>query len=352
MQKVKLGLRVLVSVALSVVLVLTMVSSEVFATLEYLDVQGTYEVRNTMPALYLDGTAHPVLPKGTLVITTQSSQTISAATLTMLGKTLTVTGLVGPGDRPRISLYGTDSVGTTVVMNGRITKSGAGAVTGISGGIDGFITSDGYKVVESEGGSPLSAHSVVKANSGAYSALLTAGSGAGSVAVRFNAPPNSLKLSGMVNLTTGKLAFYYYLSAAPGPQLELRFSGPNGVGHVDVTIMPAQGANATTGSWYNQTISSASTRCIYYGNDDVDGTAFDWETEAGNYTLAEIPALIDAETAMGGASAGTWRLTRVGIELWEAGSRTCYVDDVKIGSYTYTLEPTKFGGSFSARLTE
>jgi hypothetical protein len=241
-----------------------------------------------------------------------------------------------------------------VQVVGKVTFK-AGVVNGVSGRISGIVTSDGYKVVESAGGSPLSASSVVKAVSGVYSALLTAGSGVGSVAVRFQNLNTGFTVGNLVNLATGRFGFYYYLSAVQGPQLELRFTGPNNVGHVDITVMPAQNSNATTGSWKNQTISSASTRCVYYGEDDTNATAFngdDTENQATSevYTLGEIPALINAEAVMTAhsQSASRWKLTRVGVELWEAGSRTCYVDDVLINGTTYTLEPTMYNGGFVA----
>lgn len=343
---------VVIMPVLALILVLCATMLPAYATLTYLDVQGTYTVGAKVGTTYLDGTRHPNLNFDTLVITTQTNQTISSATLTTLGKTIALTGLVGAGERPSIALTGTDSVGTTLSIVGKITKNHAGEVTGISGKIQGFVTSDGEKGTDS-GGSSASASSVVQANSGTYSALLTKGTGsASSTYVQLRNPANRIKVSQLDTLTAGKLGFYYYASAAPGPQLELRFtSGTYGV--LDVTLMPAQGANCATGAWTAVNATSTSTRAIYYGNDPTDGTAFSWEEEAGNYTLGEIEALVNAETAMtaGDDSCSNWLLTRVRLELWEAGSRTCYIDDINVGGTVYTLEPATYSGTFRAKIS-
>lgn len=341
------------SLVLALVLCLAVLPAQ--AVLTYLDVTGTYSVNAKVGTTYLDSTRHPNLNFDTLVITTQTDQTISVATLTTLGKTIALTGLVGDGTKPSITLTGTDSVGTQVSIIGRVTKDAAGTATGISGKIQGYVTSDGEKGTDS-GGSSTSASSVVAANSGTYSALLTKGTGsASSTYVQLKNPANRIKVSQLDTLTAGRLGFYFNLENAktPGPQFELRFtSGTYGV--LEITVMPYQAPYTGDGTWVECDLTSASTRAVYYGNDPTDGTAFNWETEAGNYTLAEIEALVNAETAMtdGSDSCSNWLLTRVRIELWEAGARTCYVDDIDVGGTVYTLEPAAFSGTFRARISD
>jgi hypothetical protein len=127
-------------------------------------------------------------------------------------------------------------------------------------------------------------------------------------------------------------SFWYYASAAPGPQLELKFTDPSSSGYVEVTLMPAQVGACAINTGTEVSVLAASGRAIWYGVGET-GTAFNWETEAGVYTLADVEALINAETGV--ADASDWVLTRVRAELWEAGARTCYIDDITIDGTTY-----------------
>ena len=299
---------------------------------------------------------------GTLTITTQTNQVISSASLTMFGEDVALTGLVGAGSNPWISLSGNDGNDTYLSINGRVRSSG-GTVTGISGGtITGYIISDGYKWEDSANGT--AATSTAAANSGAYSALLTAGTLTNPEAVIFHLPQNRFKLSDMDTLAASSsngISFYFNLqnTKGPGPQIMLRFAPAGSTdmdyytsasGHVDITIMPYQAPYVGDGTWVKCTITKDSAICGYYGNDPTDYTSFDGGFAGENYTLAEVEAAINAEAAMiaGGDSASNWVLTMADVELWEGGARTCYVDDVQIGRYTYTLEPAEFSGAFKA----
>jgi len=354
-------LRVLLPGIMALLLVAAMVVPSAFAALTYLDVEGTYTVTGRIPVKYMDRTYHPNMPRdGTLTITTQTDQVISAATLTMFGEDVALTGIVGDGTRPYISLTGDDGTDTYLTITGRVNTR-ASAVTAITGHITGFIISDGEKWTCGDGSA---ATSTVQAYSGTYSALLTAGTGADPTAVIFHNPENNFTLSDMATLAASErdgLSFYYYASqATDGPQLMLRFApegstgslnmsywGGDGTSYVDITANPLK-ASTATGAWTKYTFTSASVTGAYFGNDPTDFTAF-----GGAYvsTLAEIEADINAESAMtaGGDTCGDWVLTFVAVELYEAGARTCYIDDVQIGRRVYTLEPNQFSARFRAK---
>ena len=100
-----------------------------------------------------------------------------------------------------------------------------------------------------------------------------------------------------------------------------------------------------TGLWVHKTFDQNST-AQYYGNDPVDGTAFDG---GGNVALSTVVDAINEESAMTGSDASNWKLTRVRVELWDAGVRTCYVDDVMIDGRVNSFEPAQLSGSFSAK---
>jgi len=313
----------------------------------YINIADTYTVNAKLSTHYLDGTTHPVGYASTLIIGTNTSTNgiITSASIIINGSVVDLDGMVGPGTKPYLSLAGKDSAGTFITIAGRLITTD-GAVKKISGSIDGFTTSDGQNGA-GWGGGVTGVLSTAQANSGTYSAKLDATSGL--QYVEFSNPKTPLKLSDTEALVSGKLSFYYYLSATPGPQIGLRFTSANGVGHVDVTVM-LQSA-ASIGAWTKYDVTSASTRCVFYGNDDTDGTPFAWD-EVSVLTLADCLDLIVAKNTGGTTcvtSPATWKLTDVLIDLYETSARTCYIDDAKISSYTYSLEPNAFSGGFSAK---
>ncbi|MBU1067885.1 hypothetical protein KKE60_08865, partial [Patescibacteria group bacterium] len=264
--------------------------------------------------------------------------------------------------RPNIVLSGTDSDGTVVSIQGRVRIDRDGDVASLSGRIMGYVTSDGERKVNA--GTGTAAISVVTQHSDPISALITQGAGAGSVGIQLNHPVNRLRLDDLATLRAGQLGFWFNLqvATAPGPMIGLRFA-PEGiydtdlfpgvdVEHVDITVMPYQPPYAGTGTWVECDLTSASGRCTYYGNDPTDQTAFSWEEEGGVYTLADVEALINAEAAMlaGNDDASEWVLTTVYIVLYEAGVRTCYVDDITVGGVLYTLEPNSYYSGFKATI--
>ena len=341
---------------MALVLAITMMPVYANGTLEYLDVTGTYDVSSRAAPRYMGNTSHQTVNFGELVITTQTGKVISAATLEHMGADIALTGLVGPGLHPAIALGGTDSDGTVVAIQGRVIPDRAvpTVAASISGRIMGYVTSDGSRIVyDGNGSAAISA----AYHSEPLSTLITAGTEGGAIGLQFNRPVNKLKLRNLANLTSGQLSFWFNLqsSKTPGPYFGLRFA-PAGetetglfeaVSHVDITVMPYQ-AYTGTGEWEECDLTPASGRCIYYGNDSTDQTAFSWEEEGGVYTLADMEALINAEAAMiaGEDSASDWVLTAIYIVLNEAGARTCYVDDVTIGGRVYTLEPNSYLSSF------
>lgn len=357
-------LRALLPGVISLLLVSALLIPYAQAALTYLDVEGTYTVNSTLRAKYLDGTTHPNIPGNieTLTITTQTDQVISSASLTMFGETVALTGLVGSGSTPWISLSGNDGNDTYLSINGRVRSQG-GTVTGISNGtITSYIISDGYKWDASDTGTAATYTGANSYGGAGYSCLLTAGAGAGAEVLQLNHPINSFRLSQMDTLAAGTngISFYFNLqdTKGPGPQIGLRFA-PVGVlgtdlfssvSHVDITIASYQSPYVGDGTWTKCSITKDSAICFYYGNDPTDQTSFDGGTSGENYTLAEIEAAVNAEAAMtaGGDSCSNWVLTAIYIDLYEAGARTCYVDEVQVGRYTYTLEPAEFSGAFKA----
>jgi hypothetical protein len=196
------------------------------------------------------------------------------------------------------------------------------------------------------------AWSTADSNEGSISALLTQAAAPGSTYVSVT-PPSGIKLKDIDTITSG-WSFWHNLQdgKAYGPQVELRFAAatnvnPDGAGHVDVTLIPHQ--EAGDGTWERETITGAATLAGYYGNDPFDGTAFD--EFSGTLHMDDVEAAINAEGAMtanGGFTCGEWVLTQVKVELWEAGARTCYIDDLTIKGTVYTFEPLQFAGSFKA----
>jgi len=351
----------------SVVMMLALVAAmlPVYAdALTYLDVTGTYDVSSRAVPRYMDNTRHPTTQFGELTITTQTGKAITVATLECLGADIALTGLVGPGTVPTIVLAGTDSDGTVTSIQGKVKADATGlAAASISGRIMTYVTSDGER--KTNAGTGTAVISAAAYHSEPLSALITQGAGAGSVGIQLNHPVNRLTLRNLATLKAGQLGFWFNLESAktPGPYIGLRFA-PAGtadtdlfpavdVGHVDITVMPYQSLTGA-GAWVECDLTSASGRAIYYGNDPTDETAFSWEEEAGNYTLADMEALINAETAMtaGGDNASDWVLTTVYIVLYEAGVKTCYVDDITAGGQVYTLEPNSYFSNFKATIQD
>jgi hypothetical protein len=358
------ALRVLLPVVISLLLLGATLIPYAQADITYLDVEGTYTVNSTIGAKYLSGAKHANMVGSTLTITTQNDQVISSASLTTFGDTVDLTGLVGSGGNPWISLTGDDGTDTYLSITGRVLSSG-GVVKGISGGmITGYIISDGYKWDASDTGTAATYTGANSYGGSGYCTLLTAGAGAGAECVQFNLPINTFKLSQMDTLKAGSngLSFGYNLqdTKSPGPQIGLRFA-PAGVtgtdlfssiSHVDITIAPFYSTTGD-GTWKQYNITKDSARIYYYGNDPVDQTSF---SNPGPYlaTLDLAEASINTNAAMTAhsASASNWVLTAVYIDLYEAGVRTCYIDNVQIGRYTYTLEPGAFSCAFKATISD
>lgn len=327
----------------------------------YPDVTGTYTIGRYVSTKCLDGSRHPNIEFGELTITTQTQGTgaITDATLTWLGGDIDLDGLVGTGRRPYISLTGTDSDGSFVSIYGAVRTDREGVVTAISGRIQGYLTSAGGRVAydDPDGGTVIIYTGANSYGGYGYSTLFTVGSDPGGIALRFNDPYTRMRARNLSTLSSG-LSFYYKLqtSQTGGPQLELRFvaptcTDPNGWGHVDISVHPLE-STVGDGTWKQLVITSDSTPVTYFGNDPTDGTEFSKIGTGG--PLSDTLTKIDAESAMttGGDSAANWTLQRVAVEFWSSGVRTCYVDNVQIGRYTYTLEPAQFYGSFYARIQD
>ena len=345
--------------SLLMMLVLLAISLPTSAALSYLDVTGTYDVSSRSVPRYTDNTRHVATQYGNLVITTQVGKAITVATLQHLGTDIDLTGIVGPGSRPNIVLAGTDSDGTVVSIQGRVTTDSVGDVSTIKGRIMGYVTSDGSRFEDSADGT--SAMSVVAYHSEPLSTLLVGGTLANPEALLFHNPVNRMRLSNLSNLRTGQLGFWFNLEAAtsPGPEIMLRFApvgsetqsyyGGGTSGLVDITIMPYQAPYVGTGAWVECDVATDAATIVYYGNDPTDYTAFGGTPVA---SIDAVEAAINAEVAMtaGGDDASDWVLTMVSVELWEGGDRDCYIDDVTIGGILYTGEPNSYYSGFKATI--
>jgi len=338
--------RIALSIALAL-MILVLFAVPAMAAPGFPNIAGTWYMSGKIYVKYLDGTSVPTVTTATLVIadnTTTTKGTITNATLAVSNYgTLAVAGFVGQGYKPRLSLGG---VNANVIMTIKGTYNITTAK--IAGDLQGWSThSQG-----SLGDDPVAAAatwSTVENHSGSVSALLTQAAAAGSTYVEFT-PPAGIHVHDLDTITAAKYGLWFNLQdgKSGGPQLELRFTAPtnvnpDGVGHVDVTLLtPTTG----TGLWVNRTYGQTFD-AMYYGNDPWDGTAFDGGAPAA---LSTIEAAINAETAMtdNSSNASNWTLSRVRIEIWDAGARTCYVDDVMINGTLYNFEPMQFYGSFSA----
>jgi len=353
----------LLTLTMALILALAVLPAHADWSLDYPDVTGTYLVAGGARPVELDNTRHPRVQFSRLIITTQTGKAITDATLEHMGADIALTGMVGPGRRSTIVLGGTDSDGTVTAIQGRVITNRDGDVVSLKGRMMTYVTSDGERKVNA--GTGTAAISVAAYHSEPLSTLITQGAGAGSVGIQLNNIMSRFKLSQLATLRSGQIGFWFNLqeSEVEGPYIGLRFV-PAGVtetdlfpadpvGHVDVTVMPYQGYTGT-GDWVECDLTSASGRVVYYGNDPTDGTAFSWEEEGGNYTLADVEALINAETAMtvGGDNASRWMLSTIYIVLYEGGVRTCYIDDITVDGQLYTLEPNSYYAGFRAIMQE
>jgi hypothetical protein len=340
-----------VTMALLMVLVLTVGWFPVLAApVAIINVADTYTIRCSMPVRYLNGTTATRITSGTLVIsdnTTTTKGVITNATLTVSGATVAVVGFVGAGSSaPRISLIGSD--GNVVVNINGYVKVSRSVIQYISGRADGWLWHTGGELGNTANAT--SAYSAADSYNGSTSVLLTQGATAGSTYVQVT-PTITFHVHDLDSIVSGwSLAHKLQTSKSNGAQIELRFTAPtnvnpDGAGHVDVTLLPYQ--QVGTGAWVVSNITSA-TECLAYGNDPWDGTAF---SIASPVAASAIEAAINATAEMqaNSSNASNWVLSRVRVEVWEGGARTCYVDDLTVGGTVYGFEPVQFAGAIVAR---
>jgi len=301
----------------------------------------------------IDGETQTKVSTATLIVADNTVTTrgvITNATLAVPGYiTVAVAGYVGRGSNPYLTLYGT-SADVQFVVTGKV-HAHSGVVQYITGRVDGFGDHSQATIGDDPVGA-VASWSTADSYNGTTSALLTQAAAPGSVYVQFTAP-TGVHLSDLATLATGWSMWHNTSAVAGGPQIELRFQkvgypDPDGVGHVDITLLPHQGVGSAV--WEVESFTSA-TKCIYYGNDPFNGTAF--SENSGALTLAGVEAAINLEAAMSADgivyTCGDWHLIRVRVELWEAGARTSYIDDVTIDGHVYSFEPVVFAGTFTAR---
>ena len=348
-------------ICLSIALVLLLVCVSVLpvlgaATTCTVNMADTFTLTSSIAVKTIDGVNQSRVTTATLIIadnTVTTKGVITNATLAVPGYvTIAVTGYVGHGTNPYLTLYGA-STDIQFVLTGKV-HAHAAVPQSITGRVDGFGDhSQGTLVgVDDDPVGSSAVWSVADQYDGTTSALLTQAAAAGSTYVQFTAP-SGIHLRDLDTITSGWSFAHNTEAVAGGPQVELRFQkvgapDPDGVGHVDITLIPHQGVGAAV--WELETLTSA-TNCMYYGNDPFNGTAF--EENSGALTLATVEAAINNEAAMSADgtvyTCGDWHLIRVRVELWEAGARTSYVDSVTIKGNVYSFEPVVFAGKFTGR---
>jgi len=182
------------------------------------------------------------------------------------------------------------------------------------------------------------------ATHGDYSVLLTktATAPAGSAYLEFVPLPGTT-LDDLNAFAAGDFGYRYKMSAFPGPQLELRFDDPDSVGYVELTLMQLQATmGALPAGWQEVSFDDTSTPAwVYYGVES-DGSALDNHPGSGWGVAAidTIESVISGEEVTGDAS--NWELTRVRVDLYEAGARTAYISEVTIAAddTCNPIEPT------------
>lgn len=347
----KIGIRTISVLMAVMLLVSSLAASMAFAaaTSATVNVSGTYDVICTLKVIDVNGQSLSRIETATLAITDDTVSTkgiISTSTLTITGyAAISLTGFVGMGSRPQINLSGS---GTDAVVSivGRI-QSSENVATGITGQITGTLEHS-QGTLGAAGGGATATWDVAKQYNGAVSAKLVQNGVEGSTYVQF-VPKRGFYIKDLDTITAGFSVAHFLESEAGGwgPQIELKFqkkgtATPDGIAHVDVTLIPYQ--QDGTDAWVVTSMTSAATNCLYYGNDDVDGTAFDGPSGL----LSAVEAAINAEGVLNGASTSKWELTRVRVEIWEAVARDCWIDEVTINGTTYSFEPASVSGSFRA----
>jgi len=344
-------IRTLALLTTTLVLLSTLVGSTVIAAANTTAVQmmDTFTAEANMTFTDIDGNRITTVKAATLIITDNTVATfgvIANGTLAISGyATMTVTGYIGKGNNPTLVLSGsgTDAKATIIAK----VHAHVGVVQTITGTINGVGTHSQGTLGDDPAGA-VASWSVAQQYDGTTSALLVADAVTGSTYVQFT-PQTGIKLNQLDTITTGwSVAHRLENATSNGPQVELKFqkrgtATPDGVAHVDVTLLPYQ--TTGTGAWVVSQLTGAATNALYYGNDPVDGTAF---SDGGVALLNTVEAAINAEGVMGSDSASAWELTRVRVELWEAGARDCWIDQVTINGKVYSFEPASFTGNFKA----
>lgn len=338
-----------VSILLVAVSVLPAFAAATTCTVNMAD---TFNMTSTIAVKTIDGEVQSHVTTATLIIadnTVTTKGVITNATLAVPGYvTVAVTGYIGHGNNPYLTLYGASS-DVQFILTGKV-HAHAAVPQSITGRIDGFGTHSQAALGDDPAGA-VATWSTASQYDGTTSALLTQAAAAGSTYVQF-VPAGTFHLRDLDTISSGWSIWHNTSAVAGGPQVELRFQkqgypDPDGVGHVDITLLPHQGVGNAV--WEVENLTSA-TKAIYYGNDPYNGTAFD--ESSGALTLAQVEAAINEEAAMSADgtvyTCGDWHLIRVRIELWEAGARTSYIDSVTINNRFYSFEPVVFSGSFKA----
>ena len=125
-------------------------------------------------------------------------------------------------------------------------------------------------------------------------------------------------------------------------QFELHFVDPlDSDNWVDVTVQ--KDVMALGSATWQATDLTVTDKCFFGGWNKLDGSFANWVPAVISGVVAACDAVTTLQVAAHG-SLGTWKLTRVKVELWETvppmtGGHYVYVDDIVIDGITYTLEP-------------
>jgi len=115
-------------------------------------------------------------------------------------------------------------------------------------------------------------------------------------------------------------------------QMEFRFEDPDSDAWAEITAVPLQGHTGDP-IWVDQELADGDMSGIG-GIDEIGNSFFLWVLAALSTQQGVIEGLCS------GADCSNWILSRVRVELWEAGpERGCYVDSIEVMGTVYAIEP-------------
>jgi len=161
-------------------------------------------------------------------------------------------------------------------------------------------------------------------------------------------PASTITLNTLTALNMPTFKYYMETSCQP-PALELHFEQAGGIGYVDVTVFaygpappyPSPAWPKTADIWYDTADTAnkltMSHYAVAYGVTSAGGSI---AIETGSNPLSAVITAIKSQDT----TAANWVLTRVTPQVGGEPAQTVYIDDVKVGTVTYDLEPSDHVG--------